>query len=198
MLTSDPLDLAAARGSGGTSQLCRRAERSSETGSLRRLSRRAEIFNPRVESQSPPAKPGKGGHAPSALPSMAGVRLCSREPACWTMSGGGAISQVLLGPRDRGSSVDVREGDAVVVELPENPTTGYRWAVHHIDPDVLALEASDFRSPPGAAMGAPGQRSLLFRVTGHGRADVELKLWRDWEGDDSAIDRYPFTVAAGS
>jgi len=113
-------------------------------------------------------------------------------------SGGDAISQVLLGPEDRGSSVDVREGDAIVVELPENPTTGYRWAVHRIDPDILSLEASDFISPPGAAMGASGQRSLLFRVTGHGRADVELRLWRDWEGDDSAIDRYPFTVAAGS
>ena len=113
-------------------------------------------------------------------------------------SGGDAISQVLLGPGDRGSSVEVREGDGIVVQLPENPTTGYRWAVHRIDPEVLALEASDFRSPPGAAMGASGQRSLLFRVTGKGRSDVELKLWRDWEGEDSAIERYPFTVAAGS
>ena len=105
---------------------------------------------------------------------------------------------MLLGPGDRGSSVDVRRGDAIVVELPEKPTTGYRWAVHRIDSDVVALEASDFRSPPGAAMGASGQRSLLFRVTGEGRSDVELKLWRDWEGEDSAIDRYRFTVAAGS
>jgi inhibitor of cysteine peptidase len=105
---------------------------------------------------------------------------------------------VLLGPRDRGSSVEAREGDAIVVELPENPTTGYRWAVHRIDSGVLALEASDFRSPPGTAMGASGQRSLLFRVTGEGRANVELKLWRDWEGEDSAIDRYSFSVIASS
>jgi inhibitor of cysteine peptidase len=120
----------------------------------------------------------------------------SREPACRIISGGEAISQVLLGPGDRGSTVEVRKGDAIVVDLPENPTTGYRWAVHRIDWSVLALEATDFRSPPGAAMGASGQRFLLFRVKAEGRADVELKLRRDWEGEGSGIDRYPFTVAA--
>jgi len=104
----------------------------------------------------------------------------------------------LLGPGDRGSSVDAHAGDAIVVELPENPTTGYRWAIHRMDSSLMALEASDFKAPPGAAMGASGQRSLQFRVIGEGRADVELKLWRDWEGEDAAIDRYPFTVIASA
>jgi inhibitor of cysteine peptidase len=122
----------------------------------------------------------------------------ARESACWTIFGGEAISQVVLGPGDRGSSVEARVGDAIVVELPENPTTGYRWAFHRIDSGVLVLEASNFKSPPGVAMGASGQRSLLLRVTGEGRAEVELKLWRDWEGEESAVDRYPFTVIASS
>src|SRR5215813_6880490 len=53
-----------------------------------------------AESEEYPAKPGEGGRAPRALPSLAAARLCRESPHTGLTSGGDAISQMLLGPED--------------------------------------------------------------------------------------------------
>jgi len=51
------------------------------------------------------------------------------------------------------SSIEVRQGSIIVVRLPENPTTGYRWVIEETDEEILEPESSDFALRPDAGIG---------------------------------------------
>jgi inhibitor of cysteine peptidase len=104
------------------------------------------------------------------------------------------VSELVVGAADRGSSVEVGRGDVVVVRLRETPTSGFRWAIGRLDVDVLALEGSEFAVAEGAAVGGGGERAFSFRAVDRGSGRIELKLWREWEGDASIADRFDLTV----
>ena len=104
------------------------------------------------------------------------------------------MAQVTLTQADSGKSVDVGPDDLVIVQLAENPTTGYRWAIDALDPDTIAVEGSSYAVPPGAGIGGGGGRTLTLKAVKPGTSRVQLKLWRDWEGDRSVIDRFDFTM----
>lgn len=59
---------------------------------------------------------------------------------------------------------------------------------------VLELESSDFDPPHGTAIGAGGRRTFRFRARRAGTTDLALKLWREWEGDSSIIERFQVSV----
>ena len=77
-------------------------------------------------------------------------------------------------------------GDELVVSLPENPTTGYRWQLDSPG-SFLAVEDDAFALPGRAGIGAAGTRLLTLRVTAAGRASLHLALRRDWEKDKPPI-----------
>ena len=101
---------------------------------------------------------------------------------------------VSITPGDGQDSVSMRVGETLTVSLPENATTGYRWALDHYDPDLLELgpEAPAYGS---ASVGTGG--SVLFSLIGRkrGEADVAFKYWRHWEGDTSIRSRFRFRAA---
>ncbi len=107
------------------------------------------------------------------------------------------VSELTLTQAEKGGSFEVRQDDVIVVRLPENPTTGYRWAIEEIDEEVLEPETSDFAMRPDAAIGGGGERRLGFRAKRAGTAHVELKLARAWEEEGQGIDRYDFTIQVG-
>ena len=61
-----------------------------------------------------------------------------------------------LTENDDGRSVEVRAGDTVRISLPENATTGYRWAIDRIDQDVIEAVGSEPHYQ-GKAVGSGGQ-----------------------------------------
>ena len=102
---------------------------------------------------------------------------------------------------DSGKTLEIRSGDTLSIQLPENPTTGYRWAMQtpddqnseqNLDPN-LELLSSEF-SPQSAGVGASGQRTFTFRAKSPGTAHLQLKEWRAWEGDRSILNRFELTV----
>jgi inhibitor of cysteine peptidase len=95
---------------------------------------------------------------------------------------------------DNGKSVEARQGDPIVIRLDENPTTGYRWAVDKSNDGVIALQHMDYAQASGTGVGGGGQRTFTFKAIGSGTAAIQLKLWRDWEGDKSITDRFNVTV----
>jgi inhibitor of cysteine peptidase len=79
-----------------------------------------------------------------------------------------------------GGRVHVKVGDEVLVRLPENPSTGYRW---ELDSPPGSLELADdayVRSRDGA-VGSGGERHFTLRATSIGEAEIQLRLARSWE-----------------
>lgn len=82
-----------------------------------------------------------------------------------------------LSQADDGRAVMVAAGQHVVVRLPENPTTGYRWT----SPAGVEVVADEYRSPGSTAVGAAGERVFtLGAVSTTGELRFELK--RPWGG----------------
>lgn len=98
-----------------------------------------------------------------------------------------------LSEADNGSIAQVRLGDEITLSLPENPTTGYRWAVDVLDPHLVSLTAQPY-TPDSPALGSGGTAQWLLRPIGPGTTTIKLKQWRPWEGDSSIIGRYTITL----
>ena len=104
------------------------------------------------------------------------------------------MSSISLTEADKDTAIDVAQGSEVVIRLAENPTTGYVWALAQPDDTVLPLQSSDFSPTPGAAVGAGGTRTFTFTANQPGTAHLQLKLWREWQGDPSTIERYDVDI----
>jgi inhibitor of cysteine peptidase len=98
-------------------------------------------------------------------------------------------TMVSLVETDNGRTIDVRPGETVQVTLPENATTGYRWAVDHYDQDSIEAVSTEPHYP-AKAVGAGGEVAFSFRAKKIGSGEIVLKHWRQWEGDASVTDRF--------
>jgi inhibitor of cysteine peptidase len=90
---------------------------------------------------------------------------------------------------DNERTVELRVGASVRLTLPENATTGYRWAIDRLDRDVVE-EAGSEAQPSGGAIGSAGNVSFDFRVKKAGSGEIALKYWRHFEGDASIVKRF--------
>jgi inhibitor of cysteine peptidase len=103
------------------------------------------------------------------------------------------MSSLTLTRSDHGSTIDLTVGAVVRIELPENPTTGYRWALGALDAAVVAVEHDHYRADTGG-VGAGGTRTIALIATGEGTTTVSAELRRSWEAPDQAIDRFSVVV----
>lgn len=87
----------------------------------------------------------------------------------------------------------VSPGDEIVVRLPENPSTGYRWQAGTVPAGIVDAEADEF-AVSAMQPGAAGTRVLSFRARSPGSVQIGLKLSRPWEGDNEAISSYSVGV----
>jgi len=104
------------------------------------------------------------------------------------------MSVITLTQADRGKAVTLQPGQTLVVELPENPTTGFHWAIAQNDDATLALRDSDYTPAAGAGIGGGGRRTFTFVAQQPGSVHLQLKLWLEWEGDSSIIERFDATI----
>jgi inhibitor of cysteine peptidase len=88
---------------------------------------------------------------------------------------------------DRTVAVDV--GDTVRVNLPENATTGYRWAIDHCDREMIEPLSAQAEYTSGT-VGSGGDAMFEFRAKKAGTTEIALKYWRHWEGDASVANRF--------
>lgn len=96
---------------------------------------------------------------------------------------------------DNGRTVDLQVGETVELALPENATTGYRWAIDRLDPGIV--EAGQARPHyPSSQVGSGGEVTFAFKMTGPGSGDVVLKHWRHFEGDASTTKRFRMRLNA--
>lgn len=84
--------------------------------------------------------------------------------------------------------------DIIVIQLPENPTTGYQWDIDRFDEQLFGVEASSFSGPQGPAVGAGGTREIRVRPKAAGRGTIHLKNARVWEPPEKAANRVALDV----
>jgi len=104
------------------------------------------------------------------------------------------MAQINLTKADQGRTVEVPRGTVLVIQLEENPTTGYRWAVEQADTERLELLNADYAMAADTGVGGGGGRTFAFRAVRGGTTPLRLKHWRAWEGDASIIERLQVTV----
>jgi inhibitor of cysteine peptidase len=100
------------------------------------------------------------------------------------------VSDLSLGHEDRGRKVSVLTGDRILLRLPENPTTGFRWAGPI--PDFLTTLRDDNES--GAGPGAAGVRVIEFIAAAAGSAELTLRCSREWDLAATPIDQFSVSV----
>lgn len=124
------------------------------------------------------------------------VALVSSGCAGSTEEPGGEhdMSEVVIEQSDQGETFEVRPGDQILIRLEENPTTGYQWHVDLADEQVLALEGSDYVQAEDAGVGGGGTRTFRFGAQSPGTVDLVLRLRREWEAEEAAIDRFDVTI----
>jgi inhibitor of cysteine peptidase len=64
---------------------------------------------------------------------------------------------------DNDRTVDVRVGEAVRLTLPENASTGYRWAIDRYDEKVVEAVATEPHYS-GKAIGSGGEVAFVFQA----------------------------------
>lgn len=108
------------------------------------------------------------------------------------------MAVVDLSTANEGQLISVHPDDEIVIRLPENPTTGFRWEIDSADPIVAHVD-DEFELSQPAMVGTGGTREFRFRVaasTGTGR--LALTLRQPWEGDASVTDRFSIDVVIES
>jgi inhibitor of cysteine peptidase len=90
---------------------------------------------------------------------------------------------------DNERTIDIAAGDTVRITLPENATTGYRWAIDHVDSEVIETVGSEPHYA-GDAVGAGGDVTFTFKSRKSGSGEIVLKYWRHFEGDASVRKRF--------
>lgn len=86
-------------------------------------------------------------------------------------------SPAVYGEKDAGGEIVVRAGEHFVLELPDDPDSGFGWVVEPPRPDASVLRFVGERYEAGgpAADGAAGTRRLEFEAKDPGRTRVHLR-----------------------
>jgi inhibitor of cysteine peptidase len=93
------------------------------------------------------------------------------------------MAEIVVGEGHHGGAVSAKVGDHIVVQLPENPTTGFQWRAEPADPKVIQLQSDEFAQAASGAIGSSGVRTLRYLASGAGDTSVALQLARPWEAN---------------
>ncbi|MDJ0837088.1 MAG: protease inhibitor I42 family protein [Acidobacteriota bacterium] len=90
------------------------------------------------------------------------------------------MSEKTITIADHDSHYRLQVGDRLILQLPENPTTGFCWTVPQPDSGVMRLLEDDYR-PNGGGIGGGGLRVMRFEALGTGKVSLETNCWQEWE-----------------
>jgi inhibitor of cysteine peptidase len=101
----------------------------------------------------------------------------------------GSQPMLLITEKDNERTVNVRLGESVRINLPENAATGYRWAIDRYDEQFIEAIATEPRYTANA-IGSGGEVAFIFKGKKIGTGEIVLKHWRHWEGARSITSRF--------
>jgi inhibitor of cysteine peptidase len=96
------------------------------------------------------------------------------------------MKKLLITEVDRGKTFEIQLGNLIVIQLPENPTTGFRWKVQEINSQLLSVQRSNYSISSDSGVGGGGTRTFVLTTLREGFTKVVLKLSQEWEPQTSA------------
>jgi inhibitor of cysteine peptidase len=107
------------------------------------------------------------------------------------------MTEIKLTRNDNGKTVEARVGDSVVIELQENPTTGYVWTLEVKDgTGIVYVNKPRYIAANNSGIGGGGMRTFLVNVQSAGIVTIDIKLRHPWEPESTAIDRFNVVINA--
>jgi inhibitor of cysteine peptidase len=104
------------------------------------------------------------------------------------------MPEIVIIKEDAGKTLKAIQGNRILIRLNENPSTGYQWKIDLSDEQVILVEKSDFSPGAKKTIGSGGTRTFQLKAKSSGFAKIILKLKKEWEPDDSAIDKFEVTI----
>lgn len=86
----------------------------------------------------------------------------------------------LIGPLERERAVGAVEGDVVILELPEIPSSGYLWHTKGL-PDNINLVRDEYLPNSKSELGGSGVHRFVFSVVQSGAYPIRFELSRPWQ-----------------
>jgi predicted secreted protein len=136
---------------------------------------------------------------PRARARRSGLALVASGVVVLAFGAGAALAgrTVTIGASSNGKSLSLKPGDRLVVRLPGNPSTGYRWDVARLPASLRALGTSyETRktTPPMAGQGG----IFVYRFAARpGRGTLRLVYHRPWEKQAPALKTFFVGVTVG-
>jgi inhibitor of cysteine peptidase len=103
------------------------------------------------------------------------------------------MKNIFITKTDHGKVFDIFLGNLIVIQLPENPTTGFRWKVIEINNNIIVQKDSNFSISSNSGIGGGGTRTFSLTAIGEGCTKVKLKLLREWE-PQNFVDSFEVTI----
>lgn len=116
---------------------------------------------------------------------LAALAVAAGAVALAACGGGGGLDPVELTADDDGSTVELAEGQELVIRLESNQTTGFRWNVVESPPEETLVQVSaEYEEPEDGLVGEGGTEVWTFRAAGRGEGSLRLSYVRPFDPDD--------------
>jgi inhibitor of cysteine peptidase len=86
----------------------------------------------------------------------------------------------------------ISDGDTIIIELPENPTTGYLWYPKDLSTEGI-IEKSNHYFSPNTAIGSGGIRTFEFILKKGKNGNITLQNMQKWSNDIYQTFRVKYT-----
>jgi predicted secreted protein len=93
-------------------------------------------------------------------------------------------------------NIQVEVNENFKIELKENITTGYRWAIAQMPPNIIFIDAYYEPAYPGS-IGGGGIRTFIFGAISPGQGVIKLVKVRAWELS-KVVEEVNYHVAVGN
>ncbi|WP_181295583.1 protease inhibitor I42 family protein [Pseudomonas sp. Q2-TVG4-2] len=123
---------------------------------------------------------------PSALP-----RLLSLVPLLVLAGCAGTSASSVALTDDATCPLSMQPGQTLILSLPSNPASGYRWTLRDVSTAQLnSLGPEVFSSPQNDLIGGDGISTWRFEAAESGSGRLYLAYQRPWESDTEPADLF--------
>jgi predicted secreted protein len=103
-----------------------------------------------------------------------------------------APSYLIYSEWDNGTTTLVHPRDIIVIRLPENPTTGYRWDITRSNGLRILDDSYVYPDPSGKMTGAGGWRRVTLMPEAPGTESFSAVHKRSWEDETGNEQHFSF------